>query len=627
MNTKTPGRRLLGSLCCILGLFAFFLLIFYPHDLLGDLVAGILLLALLVLVLWRRGPARTEAWDRPALRVLLLLPAAGLICASFFYRWTAVDKYRNLANHYLAKIGVPLRVVLALGIVAGVVFSVLFFLRLRRSLLTVPVPEPSRDKVPGRGPAVAVCAVTAFAAITICSRCSFLYPFNDWVDANCFFTVGKGIMNGMVPYRDLFEQKGPLLYLLHGLAWLVDHDGFLGVYFIELAASFCFLYYSWRTMALSCGRRALYLVPVLAMVVYTAQSFVYGDSAEELCMPLAAWAIWIGARCLRDGKPISRLEGYLIGFTSGCIFWTKFTLVGFYVGWFLVPAWQLLKNRQGGELLRLILRIALGVAASTLPWVIYFGLNGSIGVWLEVYVYDNMFIYPSDLHFSFLEKLQRGMLNIDHYFPVALFLGLLGLVRSCLTGKLRQACYVFAIFGATFLGIYYGGIVFAYYPFYMSLFIPFGLAVIGELLPEGGKVRTAILVPVTALCAALCLLLSPNTYQIGEKKENMPQFKFAEIIRQEENPTLLNFGFLDGGFYTAAELLPNCRAFCALNTPLLSIRKVHRDCVKEGSCMFVVTRSFELDDPKYECVAEASYFFVYDFVYRLYKRIDNPANP
>ena len=41
--------------------------------------------------------------------------------------------------------------------------------------------------------------------IGLCSRCSPLYPFNNWNDANCFFTTGKAMFSGksediVVPY-------------------------------------------------------------------------------------------------------------------------------------------------------------------------------------------------------------------------------------------------------------------------------------------------------------------------------------------------------------------------------------------------------------------------------------------
>lgn len=82
--------------------------------------------------------------------------------------------------------------------------------------------------------------IVAVVAITICSKSSPLYPLNDWVDANCFMTVGKSMIHGLVPYRDLIEQKGPLLYMIHAVAALISETSFLGVYFIEIAACHSF---------------------------------------------------------------------------------------------------------------------------------------------------------------------------------------------------------------------------------------------------------------------------------------------------------------------------------------------------------------------------------------------------
>ena len=60
------------------------------------------------------------------------------------------------------------------------------------------------------------------------------------------------------------------------------------------------------------------------------------------------------------------------------------------------------------------------------------------------------------------------------------------------------------------------------------------------------------------LIIAFALLATPNRYLMSYKKEELPQYKFAEKIKQSgiENPTLLNYGFLDGGFYTASGILP-----------------------------------------------------------------------
>ena len=97
---------------------------------------------------------------------------------------------------------------------------------------------------------VVICFVSAFGVLMMCTKSSFLYPFQDFWDINCYLTVGKSMMNGIVPYRDLFEQKGPLLYFIYGLAWLISHDTFIGAYMFEVLAGFIFLFYSYKIMRL-----------------------------------------------------------------------------------------------------------------------------------------------------------------------------------------------------------------------------------------------------------------------------------------------------------------------------------------------------------------------------------------
>ena len=65
---------------------------------------------------------------------------------------------------------------------------------------------------------------------------------NTSVDPNCFMTVGKGMMHGVVPYRDLLKQKGPVLYFVYGLAALVSPHSFFSVYLLELIADTIALY-------------------------------------------------------------------------------------------------------------------------------------------------------------------------------------------------------------------------------------------------------------------------------------------------------------------------------------------------------------------------------------------------
>ena len=104
-----------------------------------------------------------------------------------------------------------------------------------------------------RNIALAVCAVLAALILLLTSQSSPLYPINLWGDANCLFTVGRVMKDGGVLYRDIYEQKGPLLYLIHALAACLSDTSFWGVYIMEALAMTVALYAAYRLMRLRAG--------------------------------------------------------------------------------------------------------------------------------------------------------------------------------------------------------------------------------------------------------------------------------------------------------------------------------------------------------------------------------------
>ena len=166
-------------------------------------------------------------------------------------------------------------------------------------------------------------ALASFITVTICSKCSFLYPFNDWVDANCYMTVAKSMSNGKLLYTDIYEQKGPWMYFLHIIARLISPNTFLGAYLLEIAACFGFLFFVYKTAELYNARITQLLLPVLAMLVYSGESFCHGDSAEELCLPFLAGGLYISLSALKEERFFTKRELLFIGMTSGIILWIK----------------------------------------------------------------------------------------------------------------------------------------------------------------------------------------------------------------------------------------------------------------------------------------------------------------
>ncbi|MCD8248806.1 MAG: glycosyltransferase family 39 protein [Lachnospiraceae bacterium] len=323
--------------------------------------------------------------------------------------------------------------------------------------------------------------LTAFVTISICSKSSPLYPLNDWVDPNIYFTIGKSILHGKLPYRDLFDHKGPLMYLIHTLGALVSETSFLGVYFIEVAACAAFLWISLQIMRLYQKSVSILLIPVLAAVVYSSAAFSYGDSAEELCLPFLAYAIYIGLKAVRAGEMPSYRECLLIGITSSCILWTKYSLLGLYIGWICVPAFLLLKSRKIQKLFYMLLTIAGGVLITTLPILAWFAVNHALSDLWTVYFYDNLFLYSNTesgvFPFSLLYNLWQGVRFTYDYLmipTILLVIGLLFLAKK--ENKYEFFFFLTSAFGM-FLLIFVGGRHYKNYPFILSAFAPISLIV------------------------------------------------------------------------------------------------------------------------------------------------------
>ena len=499
-----------------------------------------------------------------------------------------------------------------------------FFLPCWRRLARVPSREVGAS-VQISGWELPILFLSAAAVITVCSKSSPLYPLNDWVDANCYFTVGKAMSHGQVLYRDIYEQKGILLYVLHALAYLVSERTFLGVWLLEIVAAFFFLFYAYKTMRLFAGRGSLALIPALAAVVYSMNSFCHGDSAEELCLPFLMYAVYLGLRCvLRDEDP-SRREWLWIGVTSGCVLWIKFSLLGVYLGW-AVPflAW-FVRRRDGRGFGRMALWILLGVGAATAPVLGYFALHRALPELWTGYFYNNIFLYQRGGERGFFSQLRWSVGDSFQYSPLlyaSVFFSLPLFLRKR-GGALAAA--VFLPMAGLCMSIFCNSHPYCYYSFILNAFTPLGFVLpamwLEELLPRGRRWLAGAACAV--LGAAVIVTGCNNLYLLSWEKEDMPQFIFERTISQYENPTLLNYGFLDGGFYTVSGIVPSEKYFCSLNLWLEEMGREQRECLEEGRVDFVVTRDLDLQLPLYRCVDMAGMPFEgCDFVYRLYIRND-----
>ena len=250
--------------------------------------------------------------------------------------------------------------------------------------------------------------LTATAVLMICSKSSFLYPMNDWVDVHCFLTMGDGLLHGQIPYVDLYEQKGPVLYFIYALASIFSQKSFFGVFLLEVVTFGLFLHYSGKIATLYLGEsRLVYLVQIaLGVITCTPYTFRHGGSVEEISLFFFAYGLYTVLRSVHENRALSFREALVNGVLAGCAFWIKYTMMGFYLGLALfVLIWYLGWVQNGKKLLQTIGRFLLGFAAVSAVVILFFLAVGGLEDLYTAYFYNNIFLYPNESELSKLAQI------------------------------------------------------------------------------------------------------------------------------------------------------------------------------------------------------------------------------
>ena len=478
--------------------------------------------------------------------------------------------------------------------------------------------------------------ITSVVTITLVSTSSPLYNYNYWDDANVFLTMGKGILHGLVPYRDLYEQKGPVLFFIHALCAAVPGKPFLGVWILETAEAFIFLLFSWKIVKLYTSgggsktfRGACFLIPLISSVVYTTNMFHLGDSAEEMAFPLLTVIMFIALKALRtsEGIPSGR-EMITVGILTAVLFWVKYTLAGFVAGFVLFYLIYTIARKDMKSLGRSVLMFLAGFAAVTLPVLIYFIVNGATGDLFEAYFYNNIFLYnragegdpnaPSTLLLKII-SIPAGAAVIFKNNYILFLVIISSLIMFPLTGK-RGARLLIISFITTLVFSFSSDYVISYYALILAVFAPvilIPLAAGTDHLVSKLKDRSRLVLPmacvILTVVSCAILMTDKNLYLLSKSEDELPQKIFSEEIKKTEDPKILTYDVMDLGFYEYAGVLPSNRFFCFLNIrdSLPDLLSEQHKLIADKYFDYIITYSDGYEWEGYEIAMSAEYSFPY----------------
>ncbi len=508
------------------------------------------------------------------------------------------------------------------------------------------------------------CFLNAFFIMLICSRSSLLYVFNLWDDANSYFTVGKCIFRGFVPYRDLFDQKGILLYFIYGLASLISPTTFRGVFIFEIIAAGFSILAVFRIYQLYLKSMVFpyILAPVTGAVIYTSRNFYWGGSAEEFLFPFLMWGLYLSIRYFKREYPGGMETGtvFLAGILAGCVFNIKFNSLGLFIAWMMMIFFSyIIGEKRVAQAFAECIVFIVGMLMTMFPWIVYFGVNGAIDDWMYVYVYKNVFEYSKKLSVmdrivAFYRIIKDHFLNNKLVF-ILISIGIIYFLASSIStviyefsGSTAKRDKIFVrvrviellnlgfLFGFLLLFIFIGGVSLPYYSFPINGFVVFGFIPFCYIIERNTSFedleRFVIqMSAVSALIAViLCWFLSMNVKVMHLKKDELWLYRFRDYIAESgiKDPGLIVEFSFDVGLYTVLDIEPICYYFQTQTLNMDEVLEYQKQYLHSGEADFVVTVNLEAEgtDDRYDLVMqERCEFYDFDQTYYLYQRNDNPV--
>lgn len=443
--------------------------------------------------------------------------------------------------------------------------------------------------------------IVSILILLICSKNSLLYPYNDWVDGHAFFTMGKGMFNGKVPYKDLFEQKGPLLYLIYGIGYLISHDTFLGIYILEVISYTIFGYFLFKIARNYLNQFYSLLIAIMTLAIISGSiSFVQGGSAEEFCLPFIASSMYSFIKIINENNFENK---YLLinGAIAGCISLIKFNLLGFWFIWMALYFFKLISLKEIKKAFISCVYFLVGMFIPIFISIVYFTINGALKDYYDVYIIFNLTAYSTtiDLKTRILNMLSAIFQQMKYNRTIYILL-CLGFV-NCLTTKTYKNIWIniFILLSFIFLmiGVYIGGVPFIYYFLCFEAYIIFGFILIFSIIQ---KYLDKQIISLVILCMGIMFsmhysLKSPNRSYMNIPQSAYAQYVFKDIIEASKNKTLLNYDNLDGGFYTTCNIVPNVKYFMRQNVGYDRYPQIidgQRYAIKNKETEFVVIREY-----------------------------------
>lgn len=353
---------------------------------------------------------------------------------------------------------------------------------------------------------------------------------NDAVDSAVFKTMGLAILQGKIPYVDIFDHKGPIIYFIQALGqWLIP--GRVGIFCLQVIALFVTLLYLFKTSKLFLNNTLSFVTLLVTLYIYSG-IICEGNKCESWMLLFFAISTYHILKYIiqSPAQPHPLSYSLIYGLCFGLAFFIRpndaFAQFAGIMGGLVI---YLFYNKHYKNAMYNIGMFLVGFIIVAIPIFGYFIYHNALGEFWYGLIGFNM-TYSGGIF-----KLIRSMFSTPKLVHVLFFTAMWGMLYKTEYKQVLWITIPLIILQLTFMGTFHVGFIY----YYVVLVPMFMLYIIALFLT---KDRVLLII-----CAFILFFL--------------PQFEKRPILKVAKGTTISNIKVLASGepsakkFYKEVESL------------------------------------------------------------------------
>lgn len=211
------------------------------------------------------------------------------------------------------------------------------------------------------------------------------YPVSG-TDSSVFRTVAYYMSKGLMPYKDIFDHKGPIIYIINYFGMIISNNH--GVWLLELSFMFITLVFMYKIARLKCNKFCSILI-LLLLGSYFFQCFEQGNLTEEYALPFISISLYIFLDYFKNNN-LSKFRLILCGVCFSIVCLLRVNMISLWIIFCIMILIKKIKEKQFKDLVNYLIHFTIGFLIILIPILIWLLINGAFSDFINNYIIFNI---------------------------------------------------------------------------------------------------------------------------------------------------------------------------------------------------------------------------------------------